>query len=455
MVPNVSVDICVLALHATGLSVALSAQVTLLLTYVLFVAAASVLAWSLRVFDPFKPLLAVVVFYNGALMGGFVNYMMGAGVALCLLSAWIASRRPQWRVLIAMFCGVVVFFCHLVAAGFFVAVLGLLELATLARARSWNIATLLRHSSPLAALVTIVVLFALSPTSGRLRIFYGRDLSVLGIVKTKLSLFVHPMLDGSGWLGAAILLTGTALFLAVMTFAWRRGEFTPRALPGWNVLVPGLIALFLVVPNGVGEGLGLDYRLPPPVFLLAVLFVRFEWRDRGMRVVCFAVLLTVSLARSASFTHDAVANASVYRGFAEAARTIPRDSMLLSGVGTSRNAISWDDFWRPPSEYMGTLAVADDVFVPTMFAMRSQHTLILDNEFRGLRRQFDVSRTGELTRIRNALPRLCANWHDRGETGSIYMIVVYPSAYSDAAFPPAARRASGTGFRLVDLCVTE
>ena len=254
MLPNVSVDICVLALHAVGFPVALAAQMTLLLTYVLFVASASALAWALRVFDPFKPLLAAIVFYNGALMDGFVNYMMGAAVALCFVAAWIYARRLPWRVLIAMVGGVVVFFCHLVAAGFFLAVLGLLELASLALSGRWNIPTLLRHASPLAAIVPILVLFALSPTSGGLHIFYGRDLSVLEIVKTKLSLFVHPMLDGSGWLGATILLIGTVLFVGTMIVAWRRGQLMPRPLPGWQVLVPGLIALFLVLPNGVGRG---------------------------------------------------------------------------------------------------------------------------------------------------------------------------------------------------------
>ena len=102
LLPNISVDFSILALHAIGLPVAVAAQVTLLATYFLFVGVASALAWALRAGDPLKPLIAVVLFYNGALMDGFVNYMMGAGVALCFLTAWVGANRPVSRLLIAL-----------------------------------------------------------------------------------------------------------------------------------------------------------------------------------------------------------------------------------------------------------------------------------------------------------------------------------------------------------------
>ena len=210
--------------------------------------------------------------------------------------------------------------------------------------------------------------------------------------------------------------------------------------------------MFLVAHNGVGDGLGLDYRLPPIVFLLAVLFLRLQWHDGRWRLLCFTVLLLLSLARSAGLVRDAVANQQVYRGFAAAAHSIPNDSMLLSGIGTPRTAIRWSEFWRPPAEYMGTLAIADAVFVPSVFAFRSQHTLVLRDEFGGLRRQFDVSGPDGITELRATAERNCALCQKLGHSGSVYMVVVYPSAFSDAAFPLAARRATGPGFRVTDIC---
>ncbi len=97
LIPNVSVDLVSFALHALGLSVAVAAEVTLIAIYVLFVGAAAALALALRVADPLRPLCAVVLFYNGALMDGFVNYMMGTAVALSFLAAWVATSRPVWR----------------------------------------------------------------------------------------------------------------------------------------------------------------------------------------------------------------------------------------------------------------------------------------------------------------------------------------------------------------------
>jgi hypothetical protein len=80
--------------------------------------------------------------------------------------------------------------------------------------------------------------------------------------------------------------------------------------------------------------------------------------------------------------------------------------MLLSGIGTPRTAIPWDAFWRPPAEYMGTQAIAGRVFVPSVFALRSQHTLALRDEFRDLRRQFDVSNEFAVDEIRALAPAI-------------------------------------------------
>ena len=88
-----------------------------------------------------------------------------------------------------------------------------------------------------------------------------------------------------------------------MIFAARRGKVILRALPGWFVMVRGLIALFLVAPNGVGDGLGLDYRLPPLVLLLAV-------ADPGE----FEFLLTLGHGAAPSLVHSSLTRVKS-RGF--------------------------------------------------------------------------------------------------------------------------------------------
>lgn len=455
LLPNMSVDLSILGLHALGLPVGVAAELTLLGTYLVFVAAASILAWAARAGDPVKPLIAVVLFYNGALMDGFVNYILGCAIAFCALAAWIAARGVLRRALIAAVGGTVVLFCHIVAAGLLLATIGWWEFVGLMRARPWSLKVLCRHASGAFAAAPVLALVALSPAAATHDLDYGSDLSVAGIVRRKLLLFVHPVIDGIGPRGAAILLTGAALWLAAMALAVRRGQLLLRAPPRWFALVAALTVLFLVAPNGVGPGLGLDYRLPPMVLLLALLLVRLKWFDLWMHNLCVGILLAVVLVRSASLTLDAMRNQQVYRGFVTAARQIPADSMLLSGIGTRRTAISWSAFWQPPSEYMGTLAVRDRVFVPSVFALRSQHTLVLNASFDGLRRQFDVSGPDGLAEMRNVAAAACALWHRLGHTGSVWLVVVYPSQFSDAAFPLVARKAASAGFRLVDVCVTQ
>ena len=71
-----------------------------------------------------------------------------------------------------------------------------------------------------------------------------------------------------------------------------------------------------------------------------------------------------------------------------------------------------------------------------------------------LRRQMFRGRMDWL-RHRSVARTTCALWHGLGHAGSVYMDVVYPTAFSDTAFPLAAGRAEGQGFRLVDLCAIE
>jgi len=79
--------------------------------------------------------------------------------------------------------------------------------------------------------------------------------------------------------------------------------------------------------------------------------------------------------------------------------------------------------------------------------------LVLRDTFLGLGRQFDVSDPIGVDEIHDVARTVCSTWHGSGHVGSVYMVVVYPSAFSDDAFPPPARLADGAGFRLVDLCV--
>lgn len=457
--PNIGADIAIIALTHAGLSVPTAATCVLLLTYLLFVGGAWLLAKANDAADPFKIVLASVLFYNGALMDGFVNFALAIAMSLVALSIWTITHRPSQRAIVAVIASMIIFFCHLIAAVVFVFVIGLLELAAALNDLPPSPASVIRRASPLAAGVAILLLLIVSPTAGdhheSTRIWgfnYGDSATVVQFVKNKAMLFVHPFIDGIGLLGLAILAVGGLLVAGGLlhSVSFRRLSVKPQ--PAFIVLVGGMLCLILASPSGFGEGYGLDYRLPPVAAVLAMCFLRLEWRSLPASIVCFGLLAALSAARSGVLIDQEASNERVFRSFTAAAERIPEDSVVLSAIGTPRNAIPWSAFWDPPAEYMGTLATQAHVFVPSVFALRSQHSLIMREKYRDWFHQFDLSDAASVRTTDTAVDKLCKLWQNEGHRGSVYIAIIYPSSFSDTAYLPESALAMDSRFRLVNGC---
>jgi hypothetical protein len=453
LLPNVALDVGLAGLHAIGLSIANAGTIFLLVTYALFIAGGLRLASAFGASDPVKPVIMAMLFYNGGLIGGFVNYMVGLGLAFCVFAAWIETRdRFARHLAVAIMGTVAVFFAHLIAAGFLVAAMGLFDLCELARQRRFGLSLLLRHTTPAAAAVVGIILFALSPTTadgpgGGGAIFYVGAASLIGIAKGKLILLLHPLLDGSGIVGAAILVAGMAVFL-LLTLRFGRPRLAPRAL----FLACGLSLLVIVLPNGIGVGRGLDYRLIVPLACVVVCATTLMWRGQGTRWAVFAILMMTSVARSGSFLFDFWRDRATYRAFEAAAAQIPSDSVLLTGMGSRRDTIPWGRFWAPPAEYLATLAVASRVFVPSVFAIPSQHPLVVNSRFVAWGSFVFFSSPEDASDARNRLKATCADWQAMGHSGRVLMLLGYPSITSEALITRTAILGAGPGFELVDAC---
>jgi hypothetical protein len=455
LLPNVALDVALVGLHAVGLSIATAGTLFLLATYALFIAGGVRLAQAFGAADPVKPPIMAMLFYNGALIGGFANYMLGLGLAFCVFAAWIEARdRPTRRLAIAIVGSLAVFFTHLIAAGFLIAAMCLFELHTLARQRRFNPAVLFSHASPAAAAAVVFILFALSPATadgpGGGAVTYAGAPSLAGIAKGKLILLFHPLLDGSGVAGAAFLVGGMGLFLLL---ALRTGR--PRLSPSAWIVSAGLTVLVIVCPNGIGAGFGLDYRLVIPLACVVVGATTLAWRSPGARWLVFGVLLATSVTRSASFIADFTRDKATYRAFEAAITQIPPDSVLLTGMGSRWDDISWSRFWAPPSEYLATEAAAAHVFVPTVFAIASQHPLVLNPSFVGWRSFAFFGSSEDAVRSRSRLAEACSDWQALGHSGRTLMLLVYPSATSEKLIPRRFVLQAGPGFELIDACHLE
>lgn len=458
LLPNVALDLLLLGLSDLGLRLNEAGTVALIATYALFVSGAGALAASVKASRNALLLFASILFYNGALFSGFVNFALGCGVALWCLAVWLRIRQDWLRVLLAAPLAVLTFFSHLIAAGMFLVVLGSVDLAAFLcvdRGRLSRVPA--RLSAPLG-LVCAAGLLRLSPTEGDLATQGGfsiaeylRQFGQPAFYIHKIAIFLHAFFDGGGIAGSVVLLTGLVMLAAAMWWSRRSGRLDWRISTTGATLAGVSLLLFLLAPNKIGNGMGLDYRLPPFLALCMIAWASSTARQRSS--IPIRILLFASVARSLVLSSFALADAGTFDSFHAVVPQIKTDSVMLAGVGTPRDAIGWTEFWRPAAEYLGTTAAAAHVFVPSVWALPTQHPLVLKSEFAGWGPQFDVSTAASLAHSRQTWDVICQSWR-AGHTGEVYALISYPSAASDAAFPQQARIASGPGWRLIAACPT-
>ena len=451
-IPYAAMDVALVALQAAGLSIDGAGRIFLILTFVAYVGGAALLARAFGAADWSKPLLAALLFYNGPLAGGFVNYAAGAGLGMAVIALWIRARpRPSARLAVALLGTAFVFFFHLIAVFLTVISIGLLELTELWQARSVRPAVLLRHGTSVCALLLLVAMLAVSPSSNEASghgISYAGGPGLAGILKYKLGMPVHALLDGSGIAGAVVVVLG---LLALAGVAWWGGMRVGMP-PGARVLVLGLGVLGVALPDGVGAGFGLDYRTIPFTATVLVCALRLDGRGGGMGRAWAVVLMLTVLVRSVLLAHQYYAANDIFRRFEAAARRLPADSALLTALGAPRTMIPWDVFWNPPTEYLGARAIANGTFVGTVFAIRSQHPVAVDPRFAEWRLILDVSTPPALAATKAFLAPACALWRQTGHAGPVYLLVVYPRPGPPPAplLGPAA--IDDPAFQLTDGC---
>jgi hypothetical protein len=81
----------------------------------------------------FWPMAAGLVAYNALFFLGFMNFLIGLGLALCMAAAWIAARQrhPVWTILAAIAGTIILFFVHMFGLLYFALLTGAYELVAL------------------------------------------------------------------------------------------------------------------------------------------------------------------------------------------------------------------------------------------------------------------------------------------------------------------------------------
>jgi hypothetical protein len=239
---------------------------------------------------------AGAIAYNGIFILGFMNFLLGLGVALAGAGAWRLLRRRGHDAAAALSgsaIGLCAFFCHLLGYGFFAILIGAQEADELLRAwrggRPSARAALSAAARLAVALGPAALLYLLTHHSTQ----HGDILwwSWPG----KLVQWLVPFMIYD--LRLTILTAG--VIIAVVVLTWRRAE---RAT-GVTLALAGLLALYLVSPFAVAGGTFVDSRLPLMAALLLFAGVAPRPSPRATIAIAAAFGLLI-VGRAALVAHD-------------------------------------------------------------------------------------------------------------------------------------------------------
>jgi len=452
-VPNSLADIGILGFLHIGFQIDKASSLFLIMGFVFFVAGFCVCSYGGDALDVSKPILASMMFYNGPMAYGLVNFSLGLGIALAGIGIFLLQRTPTRQIAVSTLTVVFLFFCHVVSALVFS---GIICLYTFLQAlgygrdsskasRPWTSAGL-----ALATPALLVCLLVLSPTaadvlpaSDAARIAYVGSGSFLKLFIWKAGLLPKSLLDGAGVLPGMALLGGITCFFLLAV--WGARLHLPRALA--LICVASVLAVF-ALPQRVGSGSLFDYRIALVPLLLLGAWVRVEWRSQRLAVAALVALVLAAGIRGASFASAAMRGNEIIREFDADAARIPPHSALFLVSGRNIRHIDREEYWDIPLQYLGTRAVTRGVFVPAIYAAAAQQPLVL-------KRAFAVLPGGTLTpTLEAALPEIlaaCTTLRERG-LDHVVLFLAYPSAESDALLHAYSLLGHQAKYRLVQMC---
>jgi hypothetical protein len=231
------------------------------------------------------PLALFLFLYNHVLAWGFLNFLLGLGLALWLFAAWIATQgRAGWtRTLLFGAAGVALFFVHLMALGIYGLMVGAWELGRLRR--EWmRIGPLLRRWTVdgLQFLPAAILLFAALPPR------VADPEWVWGGVIVRLRGLWSPVLYNLAELDLFLPVFVTAAGLLVVLKRW------VRIAPGMGLPLLLLTVVALAAPywsyGRFGGVWGLDVRLWVAVSFVAVAGFAFCGSKNAGRVLAAIVI---------------------------------------------------------------------------------------------------------------------------------------------------------------------
>jgi len=308
------------------------------------------------------PMALFLFVYNHVLMWGFLNFLLGLGLALWLFAAWIAKAGKRGWAHVALFAVacVALFFVHLMALGIYALLVGVWELARFRRAgvapvrliRRWAVDGL--QFAPAA----ILFLIALPPRVADPEWVWGGPV-------VRLRGIWSPVLTD---LGAVDLLIGVFVAGAGLLIAFRRWA---RPAEGMALPLLFLSAAALVAPywtyGRFGGVWGLDVRLWVALSFVAVAGTEFRGPRKAGSMLA-AVMLGLFVVRIYQIAGDWRVYDRQIAEYRAAATVITPGSKILQAQEMTLPVAGEPGAFRDIYYHFTNYSVIDrSVFLPTLF----------------------------------------------------------------------------------------
>jgi hypothetical protein len=371
-IPNLAMD-AIVPLLAQIMPVALAEKLFVGATLLLLAGGAALLHRTVFGHWSGWPALAFLLLYNRVLLWGFVNFLFATGLASLALAAWIAlSRRPfAVRMAVAISCGLVIYFAHLLAFGFFALMVLGYEFGEFFRGRR----SMARAIAALAliaccAVPPLVILALGSPDTASGAIEFGRFYRKFDL----------PFSIFDNYSRTFDVICFAIAVLGMAYAYWRRWlHLAPPLVPPLILLVVAWFAL----PTHLFTASGADHRVPLAIALLLIAATKWEGGS-ALAQRCFAaVALAMFVIRLGVVAVSWHASDRLYAELLPAIDQIPVGSRVA--VAFPPGAVHAEA--TPLLHFPALAATRRDAFVPTLFASPAQQPMAFQPAYAELARR--------------------------------------------------------------------
>ncbi|MEZ5853542.1 MAG: hypothetical protein R3D67_01885 [Hyphomicrobiaceae bacterium] len=436
IIPNLAMDLVVPPL-AKVFGVYPAGQMFTALTFLVIATGTFALSRVLSARWSIAPLFALPFLYNQMLLIGGLNYLLGIGLSLWALAAWIAldGRSVVLRLAVAALLGVGLFFSHLYAVGLFGVGLLAYETRRLWLGNGLWGPRLAHFCSPALAFLPLLGLLLVSRTAGLSGNYYwdfaGKFESLgLGVIAYSTS----------------VALALVAVMAAGAVWAFWRGYLTVHPLAGYLLVISAIV--FLAMPRLLFDTYMADQRLPMAIMfmLIACLDLRLPERAALAGMALAVILIGVRVLEVRwQWQTSAVETAEVQRAFSH----LKRGARLLTITADSKRGYVPADYGL---DHAASLASIERSALTTRtFVVAGKQILAMTQRYRDFVDQFDGAPPDIDMLVRDKTSNASGQysyWHHWPERFDNVLVIFTPQAFTNPDPSGLEEVFAGRRFRL-------